>query len=187
MYTKIQNIKYKGYDIYYFNFNNNYEKKSMNLSECNVDKELFSEANAKENTLFSETSAKENTLFSETLVKENTITNYFNDNYIYYYKTKTSDIKLLGKFQKISKRSTNSYHYDVDYEVIEFDEDFVLLNIVDCITSLSKLTVYKDNIKENELNVRNIIYYKEIDNLTYKMILIDDMYYNDSQVYYYEK
>ena len=48
----------------------------------------------------------------------------FNDKYEYFYKSPyNSEIKQLGKFKGISKRSSNLRYNDYDYDVYEFTND----------------------------------------------------------------
>lgn len=51
----------------------------------------------------------------------------FNDKYIYIYKDPYTKItpKTLGKFIRMSKRSSNCYWDDHDYEVYEFTNGYI--------------------------------------------------------------
>jgi len=52
----------------------------------------------------------------------------FNDKYEYFYKSPYKDeIKSLGKFKGISKRSSNLRYNDYDYDVYEFAKEEVSL------------------------------------------------------------
>lgn len=81
VYTKINHLKYKGFDLYY-------------RSEI------------------------DNKAHPATV---------FNDKYEYFYKSpyNNNEIKALGKFKGMSKRSSNLRYNDYDYDVYEFTNDFV--------------------------------------------------------------
>jgi hypothetical protein len=86
----------------------------------------------------------------------------FNGNY-YYYKMLNDEkrtMSLLGKFKCFGKRSSGNPAYDYDYEVIEFEKDYVLKNKAD--------TIYCVGIPETGEN----------------MISIEGMFYKDYPIYY---
>jgi hypothetical protein len=88
----------------------------------------------------------------------------FDSNYKYFYKSPDSIvIKNLGYFKYIGKKSSESRYYDFDYDIYQFDEDFVLCSNKDCIFSIEQQIYYEN------------------------MVLIEDMFYLKYNVYYKNK
>ena len=85
----------------------------------------------------------------------------FNNNYKYFYKSPESNIiKSLGLFKHIGKKSSGSRYCDIDYDIYQFEEDFVFFSKKDNIYSIEQSVCY-DN-----------------------MVLIEDMFYLENPVYY---
>ena len=86
----------------------------------------------------------------------------FNDKYIYYLKTESSneEYKLLGKFECISKINLGCPYNDYDYDVYVFENDKVLCTQKECI--------YSVGIPDSNEN----------------MFLIEDMKFNGFPIYY---
>ena len=88
----------------------------------------------------------------------------FDSNYKYFYKSHDSIVvKPLGYFKHIGKKSSESRYYDFDYDIYQFDEDFVLCSKKDCIFCIEQ-PIYYEN-----------------------MVLIEDMFYLEYPVYYKNK
>jgi hypothetical protein len=102
-------------------------------------------------------------LFYKTPIKNNISTaTEFND-YYYYYKMLNDESKTmvpLGKFTGFGKRNSGSPYNDYDYEVYEFEKDFV----------------YK--------NKSNIIFSVGIPQTDENMTCIEGMFYQDYPIYY---
>jgi hypothetical protein len=114
-YIKINNIKHKGFELYY--------KKKI-----------------------------DNTMTKATI---------FDNNYKYFYKLPDSIVvRSLGYFKYIGKKSSESRYYDFDYDIYQFDEDFVLCS-------------KKDNI----FCIEQPMHYEN-------MVLMEDMFYFEYPVYY---
>jgi len=117
-YIKIDNIKYKGFELYY--------KKEL-----------------------------------DNIMTKATI---FNSNYKYFYISPDSIVvKPLGYFKHIGKKSSNCRYNDFDYDIYQFDEDFVLCSKKDYIFSIEQ-PIYYEN-----------------------MVLIENMFHLDYPVYYRKK
>jgi hypothetical protein len=93
----------------------------------------------------------------------------FDSDYIYYQKIPDNNVssnfkmKLLGKFISRSKKNLGTYSYDADYDVYQFENDYVFCDQHD--------TIYCTDITNEDLTAEN-------------MILIEDLYYQDHLVYY---
>ena len=87
----------------------------------------------------------------------------FNDKYEYFYKSpyNADPIKELGKFQRLSKRSSNLRYNDYDYAVYEFTNDYISCD--------EKKNLYCTGIPESGEN----------------MIKVDQMLYLDLHPVYY--
>jgi len=163
------------------------EENTMNLSKRSGDKELFYGTLVEENTMNLSKRSGDKELFYGTLVEENStyikidnlkykgfdlyykkqISNimseaiFFNDNYQYFYKDPNSKVvKPLGYYKGIINKSTDCRYYDIDYYVYDFSEGEVISN--------------------EKSNIYSIEIAKQYDN----MILIEDMLYENYDVYY---
>jgi len=86
----------------------------------------------------------------------------FNDNYQYFYKEPNSEVvKQLGYYKGIINKSTGCRYHDIDYYVYIFSEEEV--------QNYNKMYIYSIEIP------------KHYDNL----ILIEDMLYENYNVYYF--
>ena len=86
---------------------------------------------------------------------------FFNDNYNYFYKESNSAlVKPLGYYKGIINKSTDCRYYDIDYYVYNFSEGEVISN--------------------EKSNIYSIEIAKQYDN----MILIENMLYENHDVYY---
>jgi|LauGreSBDMM110SN_4_FD.fasta_scaffold16385_2 hypothetical protein len=85
----------------------------------------------------------------------------FNDKYIYYYKLPNSqDMKLIGRFKSIERRSCPLLYYDCDYTVHIFEEEIIDSSKIE--------SIYCRGIAETSEN----------------MILLDDTFYQNFPLYY---
>jgi len=91
----------------------------------------------------------------------------FDGDCIYYQKISdvscNSKMKLLGKFITRSRKNLGTYSLDADYDVYQFENDYVFCDQSD--------KIYCTDIKNEVLTVEN-------------MIVIKDLYYQDHLVYY---
>jgi hypothetical protein len=134
-YIKIDNIKYKGFELYY--------KKEL-----------------------------------DNIMTKATI---FNSNYKYFYISPDSIVvKPLGYFKHIGKKSSNCRYNDFDYDIYQFDEDFVLCSkkdyILNCISDLSKVKNITNNININFIIDKN----EYIDIVEYTFTILNE--YNKSNI-----
>ena len=96
-----------------------------------------------------------------------TLASEFNDKYTYFYNDPNNNnntLKPLGKFKCMSKKSSNSYWDDYDYEVYEFTEGYKYISISD------KDNIYCQGIPEN---YEHMIEVKEM------LYLVYPVYYED--------
>ncbi len=93
----------------------------------------------------------------------------FNDKYNYFYKSPYNNdaVKELGKFKGLSKRSSNFRYNDYDYDVYEFENDYISCD--------EKKYIYCTGIPESGENMKKIegmeyldlyaVYYNEVRDL----------------------
>ena len=86
----------------------------------------------------------------------------FNENYMYYYKDKDTDFKLLGKFNGYSKVALGSINCDIDFDVFVFQTN----------------TIFTDQI--NNIYCTGISHAEELD----EKMIETNLTYNDRPVYY---
>jgi len=90
----------------------------------------------------------------------------FDDKYVYYYKCPHTNIqKSLGKYLGVGKRNTDIRSYDYDFEVYEFELDYIAFT--------SKSNIYCEGIPD-----------LDNDGLYDNMILMEKTFYMDYPVYY---
>jgi hypothetical protein len=153
------------------------KENTMNLSECNIDKELFSEMLMKENTMNLSECNIDKELFSEILMKENTLIAYKSE-YIEYiiYKNNIETKILINIFDKNVKTCDNIKKgiYNINNNVLTiYWENFICEKYILYNSIYYDIDLYNLNNKDiNILDDNNEI-------CIYKINIIENYLYNE--------